>query len=205
EEMARIKPHNFGHFAIVYTGVFHHPDRIITPVMAALRRLKDTRKSKMDWRFHYYGPQGNHVHDEAERFDVTEQVVLHGEVSRADALSAIRGAGVTVVISTVLDEGTPEDRGIVPGKLFEPLGLGRPILLVAARGSFTQHIIDTAGLGRTLTGSNIDGMVSFFVEAMSGRAPKAKKPEAYAWKNIIKRLDVVLREAISERAYNGHV
>src|SRR5262249_17408794 len=206
EEMARVTPYDFGHFAIVYTGVFHPPERVITPVMDALRRLKETEIGKsIEWRFHYYGPHGNHVHEEAEHFGVMEQVVLHGQASRADALSAVRGAAVTVVITTVLDEGTPEERGIVPGKLFEPLGLESPILLVAPRGSFTQTIIEAAGLARIFTGSNIDGMASYLVDVMSGQAPKPKNPEAYAWTNIIKRLDIVLREAIGQKGYNDNV
>jgi glycosyltransferase involved in cell wall biosynthesis len=206
EEMARVKPYDFGHFAIVYTGIFHPPKRVITPVMGALRRLKETEIGKsVDWRFHYYGSQGNHVHEEAERFGVTEQVVLHGRVSRAEALSAVRGSGVTVVITSVLDEGTPEERGIVPGKLFEPLGLGKPVLLVAPRDSFVQTIIETTGLARIFPGSHIDGMASFFADVIRGQAPKPKNPEAYAWMNIIKRLDIVLREVIGKKGYHDDV
>ena len=41
-EMAAIKPYDFGHCAIVYTGIFYPPKRIISPFMAALKRLKES-------------------------------------------------------------------------------------------------------------------------------------------------------------------
>jgi len=197
EEMAQVKPYDFGHFAIVYAGSFYLPERTLTPVMEALRRLKETEiGGNVDWYFHYYGAQEDHVREQAERFGVMEQVVLHGQVPRAKALSAIRGAGVAVVITSVLDDATPEVKGIVTGKLFEPLGLGTPTLLVAPRGSFVETIIKTTGLAGVFTGSDIEGMVSFLRDAMRGRAPQPKNPAAYAWPNIARKLNAILREAV---------
>jgi glycosyltransferase involved in cell wall biosynthesis len=54
EEMASIEPYEFGHFAIVYAGTFYSPKRVITPFMAALKRLQDVDHLG-HWRFHYYG------------------------------------------------------------------------------------------------------------------------------------------------------
>ncbi len=197
EEMAQVKPFDFGHFAIVYAGSLNLPEQVITPVMGALRRLKETDRGRnVDWWFHYYGAEGEHVREQAERFGVTERVVLHGSVSRAEALSAVRGAGVTVVITSVFDEATSQDKGVVTGKIFEPLGLGTPILLIAPHGSFIETIIKTTGLAGVFTGSDVEGMVSFLRDAMCGRAPQPKNPAAYAWPNLARQLDATLREAV---------
>ena len=73
EEMGQIKPYDFGHFAIVYAGSFYPPQRTITPVMEALKAVKASRiDQRIPWRFHYYGPQGDHVRAEAERFGVAQ-------------------------------------------------------------------------------------------------------------------------------------
>jgi len=65
EEMGKIKPFEFDHFAIVYAGIFYPPNRVITPLMRALHYLKkNTEGRKPNWRFHYYGPQGEHVKGE---------------------------------------------------------------------------------------------------------------------------------------------
>src|SRR5262249_42446527 len=162
EEMAQVKPFDFGHFAIVYTGALFIPERVITPVMGALRRLKETDIGKrVKWRFHYYGAQNDYVRAEAARFDLIDRVVLHGRVSRTEALSAVRGAGVAVVITSIFDDASREDKGIVTGKLFEPLGLGTPILLIAPPGSDATQIVEETGMGRGFVGTDTEGIVRF--------------------------------------------
>ncbi len=199
EEMAQVKPFDFDHFAIVYTGTFFIPERTITPVMRALRRLKETHTNKsVNWRFHYYGAQNDYVSAEAARFNVSNRVVLHGKVSRAEALSAVKGAGVAVVIASVAEKPTWVDKGIVTGKVFEPLGLGTPILAIAPPGSALESIIETTGLARLFAGSDIDQIASFLGDTMCGRGPQPRNPAACAWPNIVSKLDAILGE-VAER------
>ena len=81
DEMAEVKPYEFGHFAIVYAGTFYPPKRVITPVMQALKCLKEKQSSgSVEWKFHYYGVHGDHVHKEALRFGITDKIVIHGRV-----------------------------------------------------------------------------------------------------------------------------
>jgi glycosyltransferase involved in cell wall biosynthesis len=196
DEMAEVRPYEFGHFAIVYTGTFYRPKRVITPVMQALAHLRDMRISRTNhWRFHYYGDYGDHVREEGQRYNIEERVVIHGRVSRSEALSAVRGAGVAVVITSVLEELADQDGGIVTGKLFEPIGMKVPALVIGPSGSDVEKIVKTAGRARQVPASNIEGIASFLEEIMRGQIPLSNRPEIYAWPNIIKRLDTVLREA----------
>ena len=71
--------------------------------MQALNCLKEKRQVSIEWKFHYYGVHGDHVHKEAQRFGVTDKIVVHGRVPRAEALSAVRGSSVAVVITSVLE------------------------------------------------------------------------------------------------------
>ena len=71
-----------------------------------------------------------------------------------------------------------------------------PVLLIGPAGAVVDRIIETTGLTRKVTAKNIDGMVSFIKELMSGEAPRAKSPDVYAWPNIIRKLDAVLRGAL---------
>jgi glycosyltransferase involved in cell wall biosynthesis len=200
EGLTDVKPDNFGHFAIVYTGTFYPPKRVISPVMAALKRLKETMHGggSTMWYFHYYGEQAQHVREEAERFGVIDRVILHGRVPRAEALSAVRGANVAVVITSVTDEATLAERGIVTGKIFDALGLHTPILLIAPPGSDAEVIAQTTGLARSFPGSDIDGIVGFLQAALAGQDLEPQHLEAYAWPYLAKRLDAVLRSAIEE-------
>ncbi len=139
----------------------------------------------------------NHVREEARRFGVMERVVLHGGVPRAEALSAVRGAGVAVVITSVTNSTTMEDNGIMTGKIFEALGLETPILLVAPSGSDAESIAETTELVQSFTGDEVEGMASFLKDMMLGRVLQPKDVDAYSWTNIARKLDTVLRKAVS--------
>lgn len=205
EELTGVDPYDFGHFAIVYTGNFYPPKRVISPVMAAIKRLKQTTVGQnTTWYFHYYGKQENHVREEANRFGVMDRVLLHGSVPRSEVFAALQGAGVAVVILSVSEESTVEDRGMVPAKVYEPLGLRTPILLIAPQGkSDVEVIVESTGLGRRFTGSDIDGMVSFFADSMRDQASDLRDYEAYAWPNIVRQLDSILRTVVKQDQQDG--
>jgi glycosyltransferase involved in cell wall biosynthesis len=201
EELARVEPHDFGHFAIVYTGLFHPPKRVISPVMGALKCLKEHSDRTSQWYFHYYGSHDHedHVRAEAHRFDVMDRVVLHGQVPRAEALSAVRGAGVAVVIITVAEKGTLADRGMVTGKLYEALGLNAPILLIAPSGSDAAEIIAGVGAHACFSGSDADGICRFLQDLMRGNIHRCPSiaPRAYAWPELAGQLDKLLRACLA--------
>ena len=197
EELADIVPYHFGHFAIVYVGTFYPPKRVISPVLAALKSIKGSTDNKAeDWYFHYYGAHEDHVRKEAKKFEVMHRVVLHGMVPRRQALSAARGASVCVVITSVEEDATIVDKGIVPGKLFELLGLGVPLLLVVPPGSDIETIARNTGGVCTFSGSDVENIASYLRGLMRGPSFETKIPESYAWTNIIKRLDIILGNAV---------
>ena len=196
EDLATIQAHHFGHFAIVYTGSLWPPTRPISPVMAALQRLKDVAPRQERWLFHYYGRRGVHVREEAERVGVADKVIVHELVPRATALEAVKGAGVAVVITSVASNATLEDNGMVTGKIFEAIGLGTPVLVIAPDGSDANVVVETTGLGRRYAASDVDGIASFLSDLMDGKSLEPKETAAYAWGNLVSTLDGVLRDAV---------
>jgi hypothetical protein len=79
----------------------------------------------------------------------------------------------------VLEENAEQDGGIVTGKLFEMVGVRVPVLFIGPRGADVDHI-----------------MVSFLEDVMSGKSVKVENPDMYAWPNIVRTLDDVLRGAL---------
>ena len=200
EELADVKPCDFGHSAIVYAGNFYPPKRVITPVMAALASLNDTAiTARHNWVFHYYGSQESHVLTEAQRFGTENRVINHGWVSRNEVLSAVRGAKVVVVITSVLNNAGMDDNGIMTGKIYDAMGLGTPVLLVAPPGSDAEAIPRTSGLGRSFSSNDVPGITSFLAHTLTGNAPKPKNLATYAWPGIIRRLDRILRNVIDRQ------
>ncbi|HEY7113310.1 MAG TPA: glycosyltransferase [Thermoanaerobaculia bacterium] len=198
EALQSIRPRDFGHFAVVYTGLFYPPKRVLTPVAAALAELQRRAPADLpDWRFHYFGRHEEHVRDEAARHGISGRVICHGEVSRREALEAVRGAGVSVVISTVMNQGTLADEGVVTGKVFEAIGLRTPILAIAPPTSDLAAVIETSGLSRRFVGEDISGIASFLHDRMRGVPMPGGRPEAYDWAELGPQLDRILRETLS--------
>jgi glycosyltransferase involved in cell wall biosynthesis len=198
EELNATSAERFDHFAIVYAGQFYPPISVVTPIMALLARLKAVHGRPMPrWAFHYYGEAKDSVQNEAMRFGVAEHVVIHGLVPRGESLAATRGAGVAVVVISVKSDSTLEERGLITGKIFEPIGLSTPILLIAPPGTDAEAILETAGVGTRDEGGDIDGMTDYVLQLMSGLRPGKRRPEEYEWGNVAKHLDKVLRSVTS--------
>jgi len=195
EELSRIPKNEFGHFAIVYAGVFYPPKRGVEPLMAALHRLHSHAPTTR-WAFHYYGYQGDYVSGAAQAFDIAHRVVLHGSVARADALSAVKGANLAVVISSVYEQGSLQDRGIVTGKVFDAIGVGTPLLVIAPSLSDLEDVVALTGRGKRFAGTEIDRIAGFLRDAMNGDIPRASNPDPFNWANIGVKLDGVLREVV---------
>jgi glycosyltransferase involved in cell wall biosynthesis len=192
EDLSEIQPAEFDHFALVYTGIFYPPIRVVTPILAALKRLP-RHTGRTDWCFHYYGDHGNHVVEEARRFGIADRVKIHGKVTRLEALAAVKGAGLTVVIGSASGEPSLEINGWIPAKLFEAIGLGSPVLLIAPPGSDAETISERTGLVHRFSGDDADGVASFIQEQMSGNACFKKDVDSITWKYLATQIDGVLR------------
>ena len=91
DDFASIEPTPFDHLAIVYAGQFLPPKRDAGPLMRMLRQVAESQPTRT-WRFHYYGPSGDHVCQAAKIHNVEQLVELHGVTPRRQCLAAIRGA-----------------------------------------------------------------------------------------------------------------
>ncbi|MDH4361614.1 MAG: hypothetical protein OEW33_12880, partial [Nitrospirota bacterium] len=205
-EMASVKPYNFGHCAFVYTGIFYPPKRSISPFLTALKLLKESLNGNgNDWYFHYYGVDENHIRQEADRFGLSDRMVFHGRVPRGEALSAVKGARLALVITSVAEEETLEDKGIVTGKIFEAVGLVTPVLLIAPEGNDANAITKPTGLVTSFTGTQIQGMVSFLKDVVCGQAPQPQDIESCSWSTISNNLDALLRGVVARDSSHAHV
>ena len=102
-----------------------------------------------------------------------------------------------MVITSVLDGGSVEDKSIVTGKVFEAIGLGTPILAVAPSGSDIEAVLKTSTLARRCSGSDVTGMAKFLREAMTQSSHGRNEQTTYAWSTLAEKLDGVLRTAMS--------
>jgi glycosyltransferase involved in cell wall biosynthesis len=134
------------------------------------------------------------VLEEASRAGAADLVEIHGQRPRREVLSAVKGASLAVVVASVRAASGLAERGIVTGKLFEALGLGTPVLLVAPAASDAADILARTGGGRSFVGEDVEGMARFMADVE--RAPRPDDGcEQYSWTALGARLDG-LREVL---------
>jgi len=200
EELAQVQPYQFDHRAIVYTGNFYLPKRALTPVMAALQVLAKTVDSaKTPWLFHYYGAQDQYVRAEASRFGVEDYVVIHGNVPRRDVLSAVRGASVATVIASVADQVGFDEQGMIPGKLYEAIGLRTPVLLIAGTNSDARVILKQVGVGGAFMAKETCAIAEFLKRMLADTQQQPALPNEFSWNHISGTLDEVLCALLQEQ------
>jgi glycosyltransferase involved in cell wall biosynthesis len=186
--------------ALVYTGAFYPPKRVIDPVLRAFRKALEAGNDARA-KFHYYGGQGGMFLEAAEKAGVAAHVVDHGHCSRPAALAATKGARLGVVIADVSDEDSLSTNGILTGKVFDVIGLRIPALVVCGPRSDLHRMLEHPTWGACCRGSDLNGMAAYLSEALSGRLPTPKGSETYSWGESVKRLDAILRRVAKERKH----
>ena len=116
-----------------------------------------------------------------------------GYVSHSEAGRSIVESDINLIALPV----DPRASYNVPGKLFEYLAAGRPILAVAPRGGETARIIESAGAGIVLSQNKVEGLADALIRAIpmlagGGRAPDTAAIGRYERKSLTGRLARVL-------------
>lgn len=183
EELNNVIPINFDHFAIVYTGQLYPPLRIIDPIMKALSILNNDINCKyIDWMFHYYGPNESSVNTSSKKYNLQSRVISHGIVPRKVALSATAGANVSIVITSINKSAGNADQGIITGKIFEPIGLKVPILLIAPDNSDAEAIITSCLAGKRFSSDDTDNICRYLISLMQHPNIPTGDNSIYSWK-----------------------
>lgn len=195
-ELVDVQPSRFCEPAVVYAGILYPPKRVLDPVFSALTSLN---RPNIDWKFHYYGSMKSLVADSAKRANIANRLVLHGQVPRREALAAAKGAHCAVVVTSVLDTVSASDRGIVTGKVFELVGMGVPILLVAPPASDAEAVVGSCG--RRFSGSQINEMTAYLADLLTTPRRSFTPPPEYEWDALGLRLHQVLEGVVRGRRH----
>lgn len=195
EYLKTIHPKMFGQFTIVYAGSFYNI-RDINPFFDILKEIKITHPD-LDWQFHYYGPSVDLVKEYVQTADIENRVVIHGFVPRKEALSAVAGADVALVLISTKRDSTLEERGIITGKVFEIIGLETEVMLIAPENSDAGDIIK--GYGEHFVGDEHEKMKQFLINRMERTLKRESAPPSrYSWGELGKQYKKILEESIGK-------
>jgi glycosyltransferase involved in cell wall biosynthesis len=192
QRLSKVVPWAFSQPAIVFTGTLYPPLITLDPVLLAMAQISGTPGgANLPFRLHYFGPNGGLVEERASALGVSRFVVNHDSVSRQTALSAVAGAHLVVAVTSIRDEADDVQRGVVPGKVFEALGLGKRVLAIAPLRSDVESVVGTQGL--RCSGSQTKEISQYLLQSTASEAaPKLDPPAQYSWESLASAYDSLL-------------
>jgi hypothetical protein len=148
-----------GTLNLVYTGGLYGGERDCTPLFRAVRELIQEEKiTRDDVAVHYAGRDGQIIINQADKCDVGQIVQDHRVVSRSESVELQNSSDCVIVATTCyVDNG-----GAMTGKIFEPVMLRRPILLLVrgeGRNSEPGQFVKNLNAGLVYEESNERGDV----------------------------------------------
>jgi len=96
-----------------------------------------------------------------------------------------KGASLNVILSSDGSNSSIEDKGVIPGKVFELLGLKAQILPIAPKSSAVQNLMFDVGV--TCFDHNQTGEIAgFIIDCMNGNRMSIINEEKYSWEELSK-------------------
>jgi len=112
---------------------------------AALKRLStEVEGFSTSVRLQLYGAVSAEVLESIKSFELENITDLKGYIPHAEVVGRLAASQVLLLI----EANNPKKRCILPGKLFEYLSSGRPIVAVGVAGSDIEEILESSGGGR---------------------------------------------------------
>lgn len=131
-------------FTLTYTGMIYAAKQDVNPLLQALQRLRDSGALPDGFRARFIGRYLNHVALEANSKGLADHVQVMAPVSRRAALQLQAESTALLLLVSGRD---PQDQGWCPAKLFEYLGIKRPILAIGPQNGVAAQLVQRLRAG----------------------------------------------------------
>jgi glycosyltransferase involved in cell wall biosynthesis len=168
---------------IVYAGSLGY-GRTLEPLLAAMAAARGGPAARLE--LDCVGADAPRVAAWAERAGVRGRVRLLGPRGHRETSERTRAADAAVVLVS------PDWSYALPGKLFEILREGTPLLLIAPRGCDAEALVRRHGLGWSHPAEDVAGIAESLGELCEGRLPERRDVAALTTASTMARLERAL-------------
>ena len=141
-------------FHITYSGGLEMLRNPFSLWKAIHELTKSNSSFKNDLKLNFYGSLADDVKQTIIDEDLSSNLIVHGYVSHQDSLNAINKANVLLL--TNFDNIA--SKGIIPGKLFEYMATGNPILAVGPTDADVERILSKTKAGEYFNHQEVDNI-----------------------------------------------
>jgi glycosyltransferase involved in cell wall biosynthesis len=128
---------------MVHAGALYYGRSLSSFLEAAARLVEADPEFARQFRLTLIGTLDATARAELRRTPLGDRVRITGQLDHASTIRAMHSADVLLLIANT----TPGADATVPGKLFEYLAVGRPVLAIAPLRSSTADVLDSTGGG----------------------------------------------------------
>jgi len=162
-------------WTLLHAGALYY-GRSLAVLLAAARRLIDRDPEfGRDFRLRLLGTLDGAARGEIEAGGLAGHVEVIGQANHAEAIAAMRSADALLLVANT----TPGAEAAVPGKLFEYLAVGQPIVAIAPPESSTADVLDETGGGWVADAADVESIVCALRRAYAQRSTR-RDPGAIA-------------------------
>ncbi len=161
-------------FHVLHAGALYYGRSLAAFLEAAHRLIGSDQEFAKKFRLTLLGTLDPRASAEVGRTGLAASVHIQNQVGHAEALAAMRSADLLLLVANT----TPGAEATVPGKLFEYLAVGRPILAIAPPDSATVDILSQTGGGWLAASGDPAAIACVLHQAFSAhRTGEAQPPD----------------------------
>jgi len=165
EEWAGVVPRRFDRFTVVHAGRLSG-ERTLRPFLDGLAVfLARDASRRAATQCLLLGPHDHGQSLLVERSGLGDVIRFAGQVPHAETLQMEAGANVLLLVQSA----SREYRDLVPGKLYEYLGAGRPVLAIGFPESLAADLVRRLGAGWVSTPDDPAGIADALELAWTGK------------------------------------
>jgi glycosyltransferase involved in cell wall biosynthesis len=156
--------HSYG-WTLLHAGALYY-GRSVAALLQAVRRVSEIDAAfAKQFRLRLIGTLDGAARAELEAHGLQASIDVMPQMSHAEAIAAMRSADALLLVANT----TPGAEATVPGKLFEYLALGKPVLAVAPGESSTADVLRQTGGGWLAEASDPDAIACALKRAYAER------------------------------------
>lgn len=147
-------------FTITYTGSMYGRRNPAAVFKAVEELIIEGKISKNDFKFKFIGRFGNEIHDMFDSASFRESIEIIGYMPHGESIKQLMLSDILLLI---VDE-SKESEEIVPGKVYEYIGVMKPVMANAPESSAIAKLIDETQTGKYAHQENIAKIKEIFLE-----------------------------------------
>lgn len=185
-------------FTFTYTGSMYgrrNPALLFSAIEYLLSNAKITAD---DFRIRFIGRFGDEVKEMFEKASFRGSIEIIPYLPHEESVKALMSSDALLLI---VDEAK-ESAEIVPGKVFEYIGVKKPILAIAPIDGAVAEILRETGSGTAVEQGDMENCARIFIEFVRNSmdfSPKTEAIQGYERRESAKKLADILNEAVTEK------